>query len=365
MIKVFQSLATVIVSLLLSSCASIFSSGPESIEVKSDPPGARFQFGAFSGTTPAVISVPRKALKEYQRFEFKKEGYEDVTIPAVTSIQGTVWLNLLLFWPGILIDIISNNAYKLDSPQISANLVPIPKIGKAENPEQKPPTPAPHMPQVPPDKSIPAPDEPSKVTMPEAEQLQTGVVKIIAKSSGGSSKVGTGFIVRLEMGAAYIVTAAHVISGDPQPKVEFFTRRNLPIATEVLGLEGDDDVRGLALLLVRGSEKLPTGLKALHLAERIRFSGGEDILMIGFPRNAGPWAFVKGNISSRQGRDLYFSPAVDSGHSGGPILQNGKVVGVVAVAGQSSGRGLIARSVHDYVEGFGVAIDDNSAPDAP
>jgi S1-C subfamily serine protease len=171
--------------------------------------------------------------------------------------------------------------------------------------------------------------------------------------------------VRLDREAAYIVTAAHVVAGDPQPKVEFFTKRNLPVLTEVLGLEGDDEVRGLALLVVRGQENLPKGLRALPLTETIRFSGGEDIIMIGFPRNAGPWAVIKGNISSRQGRDLYFSPTVDSGHSGGPILQNGKVVGVVAVAGQSFGRGVIARSVHDYVEGFGVTLEGHVTPGSP
>lgn len=199
----------------------------------------------------------------------------------------------------------------------------------------------------------------------DVEQLQAGVVKISGKSQGGASKVGTGFIVRLDKDAAYIVTAAHVVAGDRQPKAEFFTRRNLPVVTEVLGLEGDDEVRGLALLVVRGQGSLPKGARALPLAETIRFSGGEDIIMIGFPGNAGPWNVVKGNISSRQGRDLYFSPPVDSGHSGGPIIENGKVVGMVAVAGQSSGRGVIARSVHDYVEGFGVTVGNRVAPESP
>ena len=198
----------------------------------------------------------------------------------------------------------------------------------------------------------------------DVEQLRAGVVKITAKSLGGVLKVGTGFIVRVDGDAVYVVTAAHVVTGDPQPRVEFYSKRNIPVLTEVLGLEGDDEVRGLALLVVRGHENLPNGVRALPLAETMRFAGGEDIIMIGFPGNAGPWNVVKGNISSRQGRDLYFSPAVDSGHSGGPILQNGKVVGVVAVAGQSSGRGVIARSVHDYVEGFGVNVENHGAADA-
>jgi formylglycine-generating enzyme required for sulfatase activity len=191
-------------------------------------------------------------------------------------------------------------------------------------------------------------------------RLQAGVVKITAKPPQGTANVGTGFIVRLDKEAVYIVTAAHVVAGDTHPKVEFFTKRNLPVTAEVLGLEGDDEVRGLALLVVKGSEILPKGLTALSLAGAARLTGGEDIMVIGFPRNAGPWAVVKGNISSRQGRDIYFSPSVDSGHSGGPIVQGGKVGGVVGAGDQSVGRGVIARSVQDYVEGFGITAQEST-----
>ena len=190
-------------------------------------------------------------------------------------------------------------------------------------------------------------------------RLQSGVVKITAKPPDGFKNIGTGFIVRLESNAAYIVTAAHVIAGDAQPKVEFFTKRNMPVTAEVLGLEGGDEVRGLALLVVRGSENVPKGLTALSLAGAARLTGGEDILVIGFPRNAGPWAIVKGNISSRQGRDIYFSPSVESGHSGGPIFQGGKVVGVVGSESQSVGRGVTVGSVEDYIEGFGITAQES------
>lgn len=191
-------------------------------------------------------------------------------------------------------------------------------------------------------------------------RLQSGVVKITAKPPQGTANIGTGFIVRVEADVAYIVTAAHVVAGDAQPKVEFFTKRNMPVTAEVLGLEGDDEVRGLALLVVRGMENIPTGLTALALAGATRLSGGEDIIIIGFPRNAGPWALIKGNISSRQGRDIYFSPSVDSGHSGGPVLQGGKVVAVVGAGSQAVGRGITARSVQDYIEGFGITAKDGA-----
>lgn len=159
---------------------------------------------------------------------------------------------------------------------------------------------------------------------------------------------------------AYIVTAAHVVAGDTHPRVELFTKRNLPVTAEVLGLEGDDEVRGLALLVVKGSENLPNGLTALSLSGGVRLTGGEDIILIGFPRNAGPWAIVKGNISSRQGRDIFFSPSVESGHSGGPIFQDGKIVAMVGAGSQSVGRGVTAKSVQDYIEGFGVTIQETS-----
>jgi len=199
---------------------------------------------------------------------------------------------------------------------------------------------------------------PQVVQAEDIARLQAGVVKITAKPPQGTTNVGTGFIVRVDKDAAYIVTAAHVVAGDQQPKVEFFTKRNMSVTAEVLGLEGDDEVRGLALLVVRGSENLPRGLTSLSLEGVARLSGGEDIMVIGFPRNAGPWAIVKGNISSRQGRDLYFSPSVESGHSGGPIFQAGKVVGVVGSGSQSVGQGITIGSVEDYMEGFGIAAQD-------
>jgi len=192
-------------------------------------------------------------------------------------------------------------------------------------------------------------------------RLQSGVVKITAKPPSGTTNIGTGFIVRLETNTAYIVTAAHVVAGDTHPRVEFFTKRNTLVTAEVLGLEGDDDVRGLALLVVKGADTLPQGLTVLSLSGATRLTGGEDILVIGFSRNAGPWALIKGNISSRQGRDVFFSPSIESGHSGGPIFQGGKVVGIVGSGSQSIGRGITVGSVQDYIEGFGITAQEATA----
>jgi S1-C subfamily serine protease len=126
----------------------------------------------------------------------------------------------------------------------------------------------------------------------------------------------------------------------------------------VLGLEGDDELRGLAVVVVRGQENLPSGLAALPMAPTIRLAGGQGIVTIGFPRSAGPWATITGTIVSRQGRIIDIAAALDEGNSGGPLIQNGKVVGMVAGMSQSFGRGVTAASVADYLDGFGITAQE-------
>lgn len=206
-----------------------------------------------------------------------------------------------------------------------------------------------------------------KIGADDPKQLLLGVVKITSTPPEESAKVGTGFIVRLESDAAYIVTAAHVIAGDMQPQVEFFTKRNVSFPAEVLGAEGGDEVRGLALLVVRGREKLPSGLTSMPVAPGVRLSGGEEIIIIGFPRGAGPWAIIRGSIVSRRGRDIDFAAALDEGNSGGPIIKANQVVGMVAGLGRSFGRGVPAMSVHDFLDGFGIVpeVTKGVFPDEP
>jgi len=65
-------------------------------------------------------------------------------------------------------------------------------------------------------------------------------------------------------------------------------------------------------------------------------SGGEEIHLIGFPRVGGnAWAVTKGTLSGFDGPVLKFSGAVAEGNSGGPVLYQGRVIGVVMeVTGQ-------------------------------
>lgn len=161
------------------------------------------------------------------------------------------------------------------------------------------------------------------------EDLKSGIVKITAQVEGQQPKVGTGFIVRLDKDAAYIVTVSHVVEGDAKPQVSFFPQPQQPFTAQVIGIEGENR-KGLASLLVSGS--IPEGVAALTLDHKNQFTGGETVTLIGFPRTLAPWAVSTGSLNGLKGPELSFQALVEEGHSGGPVLQDGKVVGVVTDA---------------------------------
>ncbi|HSL04976.1 MAG TPA: SUMF1/EgtB/PvdO family nonheme iron enzyme [Nitrospiraceae bacterium] len=157
-------------------------------------------------------------------------------------------------------------------------------------------------------------------------QVKAGVVKITAQVDG-KSKTGTGFIVRVEKDAAYIVTAAHVTEGDPKPTVTFFPQTHQPLTAQIVGIEGGEQ-HGLAALRVAGP--IPKGVVALALDLTTKVAGGEAVTFIGFPRALPPWTVSTGSLSGLKGPILAFQGLVEEGHSGGPLLFNGGVVGVVS-----------------------------------
>jgi hypothetical protein len=158
------------------------------------------------------------------------------------------------------------------------------------------------------------------------DDLKKGVVKITAQVDG-KTKVGTGVIVRLDNDAAYIVTAAHVVEGDSKPTVTFFLNPQQPFVAQVVGIEGGDP-QGLAALRVAGL--IPDGVVALSLDLTTKVVGGEALTFIGFPRTLPPWTVSTGSLSGMNGPTLAFQALVEEGHSGGPLLLNGQVIGVVS-----------------------------------
>jgi hypothetical protein len=193
-------------------------------------------------------------------------------------------------------------------------------------------------------------------------QVKKGVVKITAQVEG-KNQIGSGIIVKLDEDHAYIVTASHVIEGDPQPNVMFFSAPHRPFRTRVLGLEGGNPT-GLAALLIEG--KLPPDLQALNLDQTTSIGGGEAITLIGFPRLEGSlWTVTTGTLSGRRGSTLSFAGVADEGNSGGPVLFQGKVVGIVTQVGAKFNSAAPAMLARFALEGWGVRLSEEAKTPPP
>jgi len=192
--------------------------------------------------------------------------------------------------------------------------------------------------------------------------LKKGVVKVTAQVDG-KTKIGTGFVVRIEKEAAYIVTAAHVIEGAQTVEVEFYTERNRQYSPRIISQESGDP-QGLAVLLIE--KTVPPETNVLRFTQGVDAKAGDEVTIIGFPRIAGvPWAVTKGEVVGRKAKALVFSGAVDEGSSGGPLIKGDQIIGVVTeMTGQFAHAtpALIASYVMEgYGVKFGVHLRDRPA----
>jgi len=182
-----------------------------------------------------------------------------------------------------------------------------------------------------------------------SEDFKRGVVKITTQGEGQQAKVGTGIVVRVEKDVVYIVTAAHVIEGDPKPQITFFPKPQEPFASQVVGIEGGDQ-HGLAALRVAGP--IPDGVVALPLDVTTKVVGGEALTFIGFPRTLPPWTVSTGSLSGMNGPIIAFQALVEEGHSGGPLLLNGQVIGIVSETRERLGYAVPASIVAVALAGW-------------
>lgn len=177
----------------------------------------------------------------------------------------------------------------------------------------------------------------------EAE-LRAGVVKIVS-TLDGKRRTGTGFAVKADGTSVYLITAAHVIEGDPTPKVEFFTRQNTSVSAVVL----KQDLRyDLALLKAES----PQPSLVLRLETTAAPKTGDEVTTIGFPQTGGAWLMSRADLAGRDGADLILSGgAIDEGNSGGPVIKGGKVIGVVQGLQGKFARAMPAAMVAGTLEG--------------
>jgi len=187
----------------------------------------------------------------------------------------------------------------------------------------------------------------------DISQAKQGVVSIRAQAEGQLPRIGTGFVVLLTKRRAYIVTAAHVIKGDSSPQVTFSPQPDSALNAQVLGEEsalGDEShgETGLAVLLVEGN--IPSGTRMLDLDTNAKIGGGEAITVIGFPRVLStPWAVTRGTVTGLKGDFIILQLPVEEGTSGGPVLMNETVVGVVVQSQGQFGHAVSTKKVQSAV----------------
>ena len=193
------------------------------------------------------------------------------------------------------------------------------------------------------------------------DELKAGVVKITA-TTDGQKRVGTGFIVRIEDKTAYIVTASHVVEGAALT-VNFFTNPDKGYEGTTRNMQGDN-TKGLAVITVRGP--LPEVIRSLSLASSFEVKGGERATVIGFRRFPSiQWGVLQGILTGQIGGDLIVSGAVaNEGNSGGPILVNDKVVGVMTEVLDDIGYAVPVSITQIILKGWGIRLDSSlSLPD--
>jgi hypothetical protein len=158
-------------------------------------------------------------------------------------------------------------------------------------------------------------------TMVAQQDPTPGVVKILTQANG-SQKEGSGFIVGFAYGFTFIATAAHVIEGDPHPTVVFAAVPHMTYEATPVRIAEDSDIAVLKMYgFVPGTVLLPFDSRPVELADPLQ--------AIGFPRRALQPRLSTAAASSKEGGKIVLDEQLAEGHSGGPLLREGLVVGLV------------------------------------
>ena len=189
--------------------------------------------------------------------------------------------------------------------------------------------------------------------------LDAGVVKIYS-SVDGKRTTGSGFVVAGASEQVLVLTVSHVVGQISKTGVVFWgSRLEAPHAVTVLGNEYWDE-RGLALLSVKVPPALREGIVTLPLAQPGNVRRGDDVTLLGHPYTHGDWSLLRGYVTGREGGIWKVQAPAERGSSGGPVMKDGRVVGVVVA--EQNGVALVKSivQVRDYLAGLGVNPDGAS-----
>lgn len=138
-------LAVALLAALLSpSCATIIASGPDFVELTSEPPGARvYRDNVLLGTTPAKVEFTRKKSK-YELI-YVLDGYHSAHVTLQSKFNGAVLGNIFFGGLiGLIVDAGTRNTRRYPKAAPLVTLVPIgPALQGPPVPDELTPPPEP------------------------------------------------------------------------------------------------------------------------------------------------------------------------------------------------------------------------------
>lgn len=177
---------------------------------------------------------------------------------------------------------------------------------------------------------------------------QAGVVQVSAKDRSP----GSGFVVAVRSGRAYIVTCSHVVEGDPKPVVTFRAAPEEPYPAAVRDQQAGR-MEGLALLVV---DRPPAGVRALPPVTESP-EPGASVVVAGYLVSTGTFSVLPATVVTTKGTELYLSPATREGFSGGPVMAGGRVIAIVFAHGRDEFGHAVPAGIADiYLRGLGLDL---------
>ena len=191
------------------------------------------------------------------------------------------------------------------------------------------------------------------------QEPPSALVRIVA-TRGGTPVRGTGFVVAADKGYVTVVTAAHVIQG-AQVEVSFAGQ---PLETHAVAprdiLHVEDDSRdGLAAFVVRGNV---SNVTALELDEGPSPSGGDQVLLVGYPQQATSPRTLQRTFAAREGLKYVLDQPVGEGFSGGPVLRGTRAIAMITSKDDQFTYAVPSRIVREFVLGSGGRLSPTVAP---
>lgn len=125
-------------ALLLPSCATIVSGGPDMVPIDSVPQGAEVLLGgAPMGRTPVMVMIGRK---DHRGIVLRLDGYHDQPVIVEQSVNGWIFGNILFGGLiGLVVDVGTGNARRRDESPLCVPLTPLTDPAPAAWRRPKPP----------------------------------------------------------------------------------------------------------------------------------------------------------------------------------------------------------------------------------